>query len=80
MTNIARKTNIARDEHEVLVSLVRIRRLADHGATLQESLRAEILKAREVGGTLREISEASGVPRETLRRWVHRATENGSDS
>jgi len=79
MTDTLTKEEKERRERKLSLSLVRIKRLADHNATLEGALLDEILRAREAGGTFDLISVAAGKSRETLRRMVHRAEEeNGS--
>jgi hypothetical protein len=60
-------------EKMLSMSLVRIRRLADHHASLEGALHDEILRAHEAGGSFREIGRAAGVSREKIRRIVLRA-------
>ena len=51
-------------------SLVRIRRLVEHGDTLKSVLLAEIRRANTLGGSNRLIAASSGIPRETIRRMI----------
>jgi len=58
---------------ELTLTLVRIRRIAEHNRTLAGALQEEILNAHREGGTIRQIGEAALVGRETVRRIIKQA-------